>query len=212
MAIQIIGAGFGRTGTTSLKIAFERLLGGTSHHMWEVLKHPHEMSVWRAAAEGTMPDWRTLLAGYTSACSYPAAAFWPELAVAFPDAPIVLSVREPESWWKSVSNSILLRLREAWSEPPGEDAWADMMRALFRHRFADRIHDPEAMKDAFVANNERVRREVDPARLVVWQVTDGWGPLCAALKVPVPDEPFPVSNTTKEFREKFGFGALSVEW
>jgi hypothetical protein len=191
-----------------LKIAFERLLGGTSHHMIEVFGHPDEPPVWKAAAEGQMPDWHEFLAGYSATCDWPSAAFWPELAAAFPDAPIVLSVRDADSWWKSASNTIFFPLHDALAKPAGEDPWADMVRAIFAARFPGDIDDEQAMKRGFVEWNERVQREADPARLVVWQASDGWGPLCDALGVDVPDEPFPVTNTTKEFREMLGVPPL----
>jgi Sulfotransferase domain len=204
MTVRVVGAGLGRTGTHSLKIALERLLGGTCHHMIEVFGHPEEMPVWQAAAEGHTPDWREFLAGYSATCDWPSAAFWPEISAAFPDALIVLSVRDPDSWWKSAHNTIFFPLNDALAKPVGEDPWADMIRAIFAARFTGDIDDERAMKDAFAAWNERVRREADASRLVEWQASDGWGPLCAALGVPVPDEPFPVTNTTAEFREMLG--------
>lgn len=151
-----------------------------------------------------MPDWQAFLAGYSATCDWPSAAFWPELAAAFPDAPIVLSVREPDSWWNSVSNTIYMHISDSFTKAAGEDPWADMIRALFTNRFSTDLHDPDAMKQAFVAWNERLYADADPDRLVVWQPSDGWRPLCDALAVEVPDEAFPVTNTTSEFRERFG--------
>ncbi len=200
--MRAVGAGLGRTGTHSLKVAFERLLGGTSHHMIEVFAHPDEMPVWTAAAEGRMPDWQQFLGGYSATCDWPSAAFWPEIAAAFPDAPIILSVRDPESWLTSAHNTIFVHLQDALDKPAGEDPWADMIRAIFSARFDANIHDDEAMKRAFAEWNDRVRRDADPDRLVVWRATDGWPPLCDALGVPVPDEPFPVTNTTEEWRQR----------
>jgi len=206
MTVRIVGAGLGRTGTHSLKVAFEQLLGGTSHHMVEVFAHPDETPVWQAAAEGRMPDWQEFLSGYTATCDWPAAAFWPEIAAAFPDAPILLSVRDPEAWWTSASNTIFFPLRDSLAKEPGEDPWADMIRALFGARFCSDIDDADAMKREFIAWNERARAEADPDRLVVWRASDGWGPICAALGVPVPDEPFPVTNTTAEFQAMMAAG------
>jgi hypothetical protein len=204
MTVRILGAGLGRTGTYSLKIAFERLLGDTSHHMVEVFRHPEELPVWQAAAEGTMPDWNEFLAGYTGTCDWPSGAFWPEIAAAFPDAPILLSVRDPESWWTSVSNTIFIPLRDALGKGPGEDPWADLIRSLFKRCFSLEVDDPEAMKRAFVEWNEHVRATADPDRLMIWEPKSSWRPICDALGVPVPDEPFPVTNTTREVREILG--------
>lgn len=204
MALRVVGAGIGRTGTHSLKLALESLLGGTCHHMAEVFAHPDEIPVWKAAAEGSMPDWEQFLAGYTASCDWPSAAFWPELSAAFPDAPIVLSVRDADSWWKSASNTIFLPLLDAAQRPPGDDAWTDMATTMLHHRFTLDLSDPDVVKARFVEWNDRVRREADPDRLVVWQASDGWQPLCTALGLAVPDEPFPLSNTTAEFRARMG--------
>lgn len=204
MAPRVVGAGLGRTGTHSLKIALEQLLGGTCHHMVEVFQHPDEMPVWEAAAEGTMPDWQQFLAGYSATADWPSAAFWPEISAAFPDAIVLLSERDPDAWYRSAHNTIFVPLAETMAKPHGEDPWADMIRAVFGRRFTEHYDDAEAAKAAFVANNERARAEIDPARLVVWTPADGWDPICKALGVAVPDTPFPVTNTTADFREMLG--------
>lgn len=201
MGLHVVGAGLGRTGTHSLKLALERLLGGRCHHMIEVFGHPEEIPVWQAAAEGTMPDWQSFLSGYRASCDWPSAAFWPELAAAFPEAVVVLSERDADAWYRSANDTIFFPLRESFTKQPGEDPWADMVRALFTNRFTIDVHDAEACKRHFTEHNERVRHEIDPARLVVWQATDGWEPLCRALGLAVPDEPFPVTNTTEDFQQ-----------
>jgi hypothetical protein len=185
-----------------LKVALERLLGGTCHHMVEVFEHPDELPVWQAAGEGTMPDWGAFLAGYSATVDWPSAAFWPEISVAFPDAVVLLSVRDPDAWWTSVENTILTPLAGAFARTPGEDAWSDMIRSVISHRFTGQFEDRDAAKAAFVAHNDTVRAEVDPVRLVVWETADGWAPICAALGVAVPEEPFPLTNTTAEFRAR----------
>jgi Sulfotransferase domain len=196
MTIRIIGAGFGRTGTHSLKVALEQLLGGTCHHMVEVFAHPDEVAVWSDAAHGSMPDWHEFLAGYSSIVDWPGSAFWPELAVAFPDAPVLLSARSPESWWTSATNTIFQGIGAADST----DDWTQMVRGVLARSGVTDFDDESGCKAAFVANLERCRAEIAPDRLVEWAATDGWGPLCRALGVDVPDEPFPVTNTTEEFR------------
>ncbi len=119
MAIQLVGAGLGRTGTMSLKSALERLLGGTCHHMKEVFQHPDEVPVWHAAMLGEPVDFPALLAGYDAIVDYPGAAVWRELAAAFPDAPVLLSTRSSaDEWWQSASSTILA-LRPDPVEPDG---------------------------------------------------------------------------------------------
>jgi sulfotransferase family protein len=202
MALRIVGAGVGRTGTHSLKIALERLLGGPCHHMVELFLHREQIPVWHCAVAGDYPDWHDFLAGYVAAVDWPACAFWRELAEAFPDAPVLLSVRDPESWYRSAHHTIFLPLGA--QKPRGEDPWLDMVHDLFRTRFCDRFDDRVAMIAAYERHNAEVRRTIPARRLVEWTPSDGWEPLCAALGVAVPDEPFPVTNTTNEFRGRLG--------
>jgi hypothetical protein len=185
-------------------VALEQLLGGECHHMEKVFGHIDEAPVWQAASEGTMPDWESFLSGYVATCDWPSAAFWPELSAAFPDAPVILSLRDPEAWFRSVQNTIAIPLEDSFKKPRGEDPWADMVTALMTNRFIGEWGDHDAMIAAFNANNERVKAEIDPKRLVIWQASDGWEPLCAALDMPVPSDPFPVTNTTAQFREMLG--------
>ena len=199
MAVRVVGAGLGRTGTYSLKAALERLLGGTCHHMLEVIEHPAEVPVWHAAAEGVMPDWHDFLAGYTATVDWPSAAFWSEISSAFPDAIVLLSVRDPDSWYTSIKNTLLKAHTRASSKAPGEDPWADMVMSMMRNRFVSDLEDEVAAKAAFVAHNEQVRAEIEPDRLVVWEPAEGWLPICGALDLPVPNDPFPLTNTAAEF-------------
>ncbi len=202
MTMLVVGAGLGRTGTHTQKVVLERLLGGTCHHMIEVFGHPDEVPVWHAAAQGDLPDWATFLGGYNAIVDWPGSAFYRELADAFPDALVLLSTRDPDAWYRSADNTIFNAFRTP--KPPGEDAWYDMIVALLGNRFCMELDNPEAMKAAFVRHNDEVRATIPPSRLLEWSVADGWEPLCAALGVPVPDEPFPVTNTTGEMREMMG--------
>ncbi len=193
MTLRVVGAGLGRTGTHSLKFALEKLLGGPCYHMAEVFPRPDHVNAWLAAANGTLPDWHALFAGFHAAVDWPMASYWEEIASAFPDAIILHSVRDAEAWWKSASTTIFPTI-DAAPEP-----WRTMVRRVFATRFTPDIHDREAAIAAYEAHNERVRRLAPPARLVEWRAGDGWAPLCRALRIPVPDEPFPHVNTTEEF-------------
>jgi len=198
MTIRMVGAGVGRTGTHTQKIVLERLIGGTCHHMVEVFQHPDEIPVWTQAALGNNPDWTEFLSGYTAIVDWPGGSFYKEIADAFPDAPVLLSVRDPDAWYKSASNTIFhaIDLSKA-----SDDPWQAMIEAMMRNRFCADLEDAEAMKKAFVRHNEEVRDTIPKDRLIVWQPEDGWGPIADALGVPAPDEPLPVTNTTNEFRE-----------
>lgn len=193
MPLRVIGAGLGRTGTLSLKSALERLLGGPCYHMAEVFSHPGHIKVWRAAARGRMPDWPSFFRGYRAAVDWPAASFWPELSAAFPGALVILSLRDPRSWWESAHNTIFPALNGVSGE------WLAMRADLFAARFTNALEDRAACVAAFKRHNAAVRKAVPRSRLVEWRPADGWKPLCAALGVPVPDEPFPRLNARDRF-------------
>jgi Sulfotransferase domain len=199
MTIRVIGAGVGRTGTTSLQMALQILLGGRCYHMHEVFSHPDDIAVWHDAASGRMPNWHTFLQDWTAAIDWPASAFWEELAQAFPDALIVLSYRDPEVWWQSASNTIFPATLQAQDNP-----WRRMVWEMFKHRFTTEVENREAAIAAYEAHNAYVRAHAPAGRLLEWQASDGWERLCAALGLPVPDMPFPHANTTADFKERVG--------
>ncbi|HKL62531.1 MAG TPA: sulfotransferase [Woeseiaceae bacterium] len=195
--IRVIGAGVGRTGTHSLKRALEHLLGGRCYDMDEVLAHREHETVWKAAAAGRMPDWQRFLGDYAGTEDWPAAAFWPELAEAFPDAFVLLSHRRAEDWLLSARATIFQAMEEDEDTP-----WGDMIHAIMRERFTDLLEDDNACLEAYERHNAAVRAAVPPERLIDWPTGAGWEPLCQALGVAVPDMPFPHVNTTREFRER----------
>jgi Sulfotransferase domain len=201
MTIQMIGAGAGRTGTHSLKIVLEQLLGGTCHHMTEVFARPDQQAGFTAAANGEAVDWPALLVDFTAIVDFPGALFWRELMEVYPEAPVLLSVRPAEQWWRSASATIFPTMDLI---PPPMQPWMDAVRLMFRERFSDQIHDKDAMIAAYERHNAAVMAEVPPQRLVVWTPGDGWEPICRALGLAVPDEPFPHTNTTEQFHERFG--------
>jgi hypothetical protein len=205
MEIAVVGAGVGRTGTHSLKLALEQLLGGPCHHMTEVLGHADQVPAWIDVVDGGTPDWPTMLAGYRAIVDWPGCSFWPELAAAYPEALVLLSVRDPESWYRSASNTIFLAFDRV---PPHLAPWMVAFRRLLGRTFSDQLDDPTAMMDAFVRHNEAVRAGIPARRLLEWSLGDGWEPICERLELPVPAEPFPVTNSTGEFREMVGLDPL----
>jgi hypothetical protein len=205
MPLQVIGAGVGRTGTHSLKLALEQLLGGSCHHMIEVIAHPDQIPGWMDAIEGKPVDWSTHLAAYTALVDWPGASFWPELLAANPDALVLLSVRDPEEWYRSASNTIFVAIDRVPTEPA---PWMAAVRKLLRDRFSDRFQDSTAMIDAYERHNTAVRTRVPADQLLEWSPTDGWGPICERLAVPVPESPFPLTNTTADFRAMVGMPPL----
>jgi Sulfotransferase domain len=205
VALKVVGAGVGRTGTNSLKLALEQLLGGPCHHMFEIVSDPTQIPLWTAAIEGGMVDWSTMPPGYLSLVDWPGASFWPELTAANPDALVLLSVRDPEAWYRSASNSIFLVFDVV---PPEMQPWFESMRRLLGERFSDKLDDPTAMMDAFERHNAAVRAAIPSSRLLEWTPTDGWEPICERLGLAVPDEPFPKTNALNDWRANFGMPPL----
>src|ERR1700750_2167288 len=154
MDLAVVGAGVGRTGTHSLKVALEQLLGAPCHHMVEVLGDPAQVPGWTDAIEGRPVDWSTLLAPYRSIVDWPGGAFWRELSGANPDALVLLSVRDPESWYRSASNTIFLSFDHL---PPELAPWMNSVRRLLRDRFCDDLGNPTAMMEAFERHNAAVQ-------------------------------------------------------
>ena len=203
MTLQVVGAGLGRTGTHSLKVALERLLGGKVHHMYEVfMDASNQVPRWQAAVDGAPYDeWAPALDGFVASVDWPSCRWYAQLADANPEAKVLLSHRgDADTWWRSADKTIFVGLREAGEE--------DEFRRMVRPLIADHIGsytDEAIAKAGYERHNAEVRERIAADRLVEWMPSDGWGPLCTMLDVPVPDEPFPVTNTTGEFRKRNGW-------
>src|ERR1700761_9233565 len=119
MSLQVIGAGFGRTGTMTLKTALEQLGLGPCHHMYEVILHPEQAPFWERATRGENVDWEEVFANYRSSCDWPSCAFYKELAERYPQAKVILTLRDPKAWFKSVSNTIMVSFKGPMTLPDG---------------------------------------------------------------------------------------------
>lgn len=198
MALRVVGAGLGRTGTHTLKVVLERLLGGPCHHMVEVFQHPEQQPLLQAAVDGApLSAWGSVLDGYVAAVDWPMCRWYAELAAANPEAIVLLSVRDSaDAWWRSASRTIFQGLP---AEPTNEwDRWAVQ---LIDGHIGSHV-DADVAKAGYERHNAEVRATIPAHRLLEWNATQGWAPLCEALGVPVPDEPFPVTNTTEEFNAR----------
>jgi hypothetical protein len=202
MALKVVGAGLGRTGTHSLKIALEQLLGAPCYHMVEVIAAPEERApAWMDAFDGKPVDWDAVMDGYVASVDWPACAFWEELAAANPDAIILLSSRSStDAWYKSANATIFDITRREVRSPDG----VQFANKMFAQTFTPDWQDEDAAKSAYDAHNAHVRATAPKDRLVDWQPGDGWEPICDKLGLAVPDEPFPHVNTTDEFRAMVG--------
>ena len=149
-----------------------------------------------------MPDWDKVFEGYVAAVDWPASAFWPELMEAYPEALVILSVRDSESWWQSANNTIFPSSRKFGEQDENGRQWFEMVMAMMASRFTTELDNREAAIAAYEANNQRARETVPASRLLEWTASDGWAPICEALGLPIPDEPFPLTNTTAEWKAR----------
>jgi Sulfotransferase domain len=193
VTIRVIGTGFGRTGTDSMREALNILGFGPCHHMGQVNANPEQKRLWRALAAGAEPDWDQLFAGYASCMDWPSAHYWRQLIRVFPDARVIHTWRSAESWWTSFEGTILKVIEQ--SSEPESLAVALVAAQALQGKPSDREH-AIALYEANVA---AVRATVPADRLLVHGLGDGWGPLCAHLGVPVPEGPYPSRNASAEF-------------
>jgi len=212
----VIGAGFGRTGTTSLKAALEELGFGPCYHMTEVFKHPEHAASWDAAMRGQAVDWDGFLQGYEATVDWPGCTFYAELMGRYPDAKVLLNVRDPDRWYESTRATIYELSRISAASPlsratfrlvglfvPAVGRVGRMNNELiWKHTFDGRFEDRNYAKAVFERHNEEVRRRVPAEKLLVYEVKDGWDPLCDFLGVEAPDKPFPRLNDTAEMRRR----------
>ncbi len=222
--LRVIGAGWGRTGTESLKAALEMLGFGRCYHAFEMIARARHVRHWKALARGEQPDYDDLFRGFQSAVDFPVARFYRELAARYPDAKIVLSVRDPAEWYGSASKTILRGvpgpLRFALSSVGrfspnlrhAPELLDFMEETLFRGFFEDRYRDRDYMIARFIAWNEEVQRTIPKERLLVYEVKQGWEPLCTFLGVPVPSRPFPRNNDSAAFEHRISPGNLLREF
>ena len=223
--MRVIGAGFGRTGTTSLKAALEELGFGPSYTLGEIFRNPEHVRVWEAAATGEKVGWEGFLAGYEVAVDWPACSFYEELMEAFPEASVILTVRDPAEWYDSTRSTIHglrwltagplpLRATFALAAPfaPGPVGAVRLAESLvWENTFEGRFEDRDYAMSAFERHNEEVRLRVPPERLLVFDVREGWDPLCEFLGLEVPDEPFPHLNEARQMRRRLiGLVVLSA--
>lgn len=196
MTLSVIGAGFGRTGTESMKIALETLGFGPCHHMTEVIADSGQLRIWRSISRGEEPDWEEAFAGFNSAVDWPSAFFWRELSKHYPDAKILLTLRSPESWHASMEKTIFKTLRES------TDKESIGIRLIAERVFGGRLDDRDHAIAVYEENTAEVRAAFGDDRLLTYNIGDGWEPLCRFLVKPVPDVPYPHSNAAEDFTEK----------
>jgi hypothetical protein len=220
--MRVIGAGLPRTGTLTQKLALEQLGLGPCYHWVNVIADLDQVELWDRAMDGQAP-WEQLFAGHNCTVDWPGGYFYEELMDAYPDAKVLLSVRDPEAWERSFretiwtmshGRSLMPLLAHARAEvDPRFRRYLELVDRMFwgpQGTFAAGHAEPAQLIEQMLAHHERVKRTVAPERLLVWEVGEGWEPLCEFLDVPVPDEPLPHANDRGEFVERVIGGALDA--
>ena len=224
--MKLIGAGMPRTGTLTQKTALEILGVGPCYHMVDVMADLQQASLWERALDGN-PPWEEIFAGFNATVDWPGGYFYRELAEFYPEAKVLLSVREPASWERSMRQTVwsvrhgesLIRLLSS-AQACVNPRWAGFLNMIDRllwegdGTFAGGHDDPESMIATMRRHNEAVERSIPADRLLVWNVSEGWEPLCEFLELPVPTEPFPRANDRKAFLNRIIDGSLESlrEW
>ncbi len=204
--MKIIGAGFGRTGTSSVKVALDELGFGPCHHMTELFDRPERAALWEAAAAGQPVDWNELVAGYQSTVDWPACTFYAQIMEAYPEALVLLTLRDPERWYQSCRNTIY-RSSTSRADTPnadGPDPVAHMIDTIiWRGTFGGAFEDTQRAISIFERHNQEVQERVPSDRLLVYEVKQGWEPLCRFLGVEAPaGRHFPHLNDTMTFQQE----------
>ena len=198
--MQVIGAGFGRTGTMSMQAALE-LLGYRCYHMKEITEAPGHLKAWHEFVSGrARMDWKTLFEGYEATVDFPACIYYRELLQEFPDAKVILNVRDPERWYQS-----FLTLQETTDRfrvfrfVPRARRFLNFVDLLLGKVFFDCLRDHDKCINVFNRHNQEVQEHVPRERLLVFRVQEGWEPLCKFLGCEVPEGiPFPHLNEGRE--------------
>jgi hypothetical protein len=216
MTIQIIGAGMGRTGTFSLKTALEMLGYNKCYHMVELMQNSDQIRYWEDLSEGKPIDWETLFHGYEAIVDFPGASFYPEILKQYPQAKVILTVRDAEQWYDSAVNTIYKASKPGLLQKllmslimPFSRRLRNLMRIfdlvdkmVWSGDFQGKFFDKPFAVGVFNHYIDQVKQAVPADQLLVYEVKQGWDPLCRFLGVPVPDQPFPRLNERAFFEEK----------
>jgi hypothetical protein len=200
MSLRVIGAGWPRTGTTSLKVALEKILSSQCYHMYNLFADLGQIDVWEQALDGDLSGVHQAMSRYGAAVDWPASFFWRELLTANPDAIVVLSTRDTQAWWRSMSATIVPISGDERDFRGDAGRYRPLMTELMRRATgaADWSYEDQVLA-AYERNTAQVRADCPPGRLVEWTPGDGYRPICAALGIPEPNVAFPWVNTSEQF-------------
>ncbi|PCI44536.1 MAG: sulfotransferase family protein [Moraxellaceae bacterium] len=196
MALEVIGAGFGRTGTESMKQALEILGFAPCHHMLEVITHPEQEKYWRQAAIDQRFDWDYAFQNYRAAVDWPSAFYWRELSEFYPNAKMLLTVRPADQWYESFSNTILEVIKNS------KDPDTLGISLIAKQVFDGKPDDRDYAISVYEKNIRDVQATISKDRLLTYSIGSGWQPLCEFLNVDIPDQPYPNTNKSADFIKK----------
>jgi hypothetical protein len=221
--MKMIGVGFGRSGTMSLKAALEELGADPCFHMIDLImgeNKERDLAYWVKIADREPVDWHEVFEPWEATVDWPACSRWEELVEAFPDVPVLLNYRDFDGFYESCKNTILavkeaamaghIPEDEANRDLPAPELWETIEKIIWQGDFQGRFHDKDWMRQMYADRIETIRASVPSGRLILWELgVDGWEPLAEALGVEVPNTPFPHLHDTNEFRTEFGLPALA---
>jgi hypothetical protein len=196
VTLNVIGTGFGRTGTDSMRFALNILGVGPTHHMFELEEGTPLRQPWLDLAKGAEPDWELLFSGYRACVDWPSAYYWRTLIDEYPDAKVLLTLRSAESWWTSFEATLLKHMQS------GDDPEGLAVLLIAEQVFGGRPDDRSHAIATYNRNTEAVIESVDPERLLIHNLGDGWDPLCNWLGLSVPEVSYPTGNTTKDLNNR----------
>ena len=206
MALKVIGAGFGRTGTLSMKAALEQLGYVKCHHMLEVFPSNRQLNCWYAIGAGEQPDWDDVFDGFQASVDFPSAGYWRELSAHYPEARVILTTRSFDSWYESARETIypVSKKIPGWMKivPKVRKIKEMTYSTIWDRLFDDRFEDKEYARKVFEQHEADVKAEIPAERLLIFHPREGWEPLCAFLGQPIPDMPFPNVNDRNDFRKR----------
>lgn len=205
MTLKVIGVGYGRTGTLALKKALDQLGFGPCHHMYEIRQDAEQVKLWLRIAAGERPDWDHVFAGFKSQVDWPGSVFWRDLVKHYPNAKIILTERDAESWHESILKTVLpasehgRKLDVDWVNRGASEV---IYRLVLQDLFGGRLGDKRAATEIYEAHRREVLDTIPADRLLVFRVSEGWQPLCSFLGCSVPNTAFPSGNTIAEFQAR----------
>ncbi|MGF1490031.1 MAG: sulfotransferase family protein [Prochloraceae cyanobacterium] len=214
MTIEVIGAGLGRTGTLSLKAGLEQLGFNKCYHMKELIDRPENVSFWEKASQGKSINWDEIFKDYKATVDYPGCSYYIQLMERYPDAKVILTVRDPEKWYESVFNTIYqlsLKIKQKSQNTETEISlhkqnlirlFNVVVEQVFQKDFQGKFRYKQYAIEVFNQHIAEVKQKVPAEKLLVYQVKEGWQPLCKFLDRPIPDNEFPHLNDRGEFKER----------